>query len=133
MADAGRDGGPMHPIRCGNDFCSAPAQFCCIPEGNAAPRCVVTGGQCPDTADRVSCDDRTDCPDAAQICCAADIPNGSSVASCRLPVNCTNQGQGNQQQLCDPLQPMTCLGGIGMFNPCRADNNSVIPDYPYCH
>jgi len=120
-------GGPLHPIRCGTITCSAPGEFCCIPINNQIPRCVATGGACPANADRVACDDRTDCP-ALQICCAEN-PNGPGVADCRLPINCDALNAG--QQLCDPQQ----IGGCFMpgLTSCMLDLLAIIPRYAYCH
>src|SRR4029453_1494469 len=102
---------------CGNTFCSAPSQFCCIPgnggPGSQPPRCVnsSTPNLCPDTADRVACDDRTDCSDPGDVCCASDMTNGSSVARCMTLANCPlimRRGQ----LLCDPSRLDSCLGTV---------------------
>src|SRR5205823_7134928 len=71
--DAGTDSGHPLNLHCGNTLCSAPTEFCCIPEG-AAARCVAATsvGNCPDSAAKVRCDDPTDCPIAGQVCCAQD-------------------------------------------------------------
>jgi hypothetical protein len=90
------------------------------------------GGMCPDSADHVYCDDRTDCPFAGQVCCASDnLTNGSSTAACASASQCTSSLR-NVQQLCDPQEPNTCTGSVGM-NPCRLDNNATIAGYAYCH
>jgi hypothetical protein len=132
--DAGPpDAGAMRTIHCGTTTCTAPGQFCCIDDG-AAPRCVATGaGVCPNRAERVRCDDRSDCSVSQQICCASDPPgngtNGTPFAVCELPANCA--GPGVMQRLCDPSVAATCVGSGG--GACRADNQSVIAGYPYCH
>jgi hypothetical protein len=124
------DAGTLHPIHCGNTTCAAGQQFCCIPPGET-PRCVAVGSTaCPDSADRLVCDDRTDCPNFGEVCCAADASNGSSAATCTAPINCT-PAMRKGEQLCDPTLPMQCLNMA--MNACRADNNSTIPTYPYCH
>ena len=134
--DAGRPDAPaLHPILCGTTTCEAPTQFCCIPNNNNAPSfCAVVGsiGQCPNNADSVFCDDRTDCPTLGEICCAADIANGSSNATCVAPGQCVNV-QNKSQQLCDPRAPMTCLAPAGLGSVCALDNNATIPGYAYCH
>jgi hypothetical protein len=122
-------GGPLHPIRCGNTTCSAPGEFCCIPTNNQIPRCVAPGGLCPLNADRVACDDRTDCPDPLRQICCAENPNGPNVADCRLPLNCDAQNAG--QQLCDPLQTASCF--MPGLTSCMLDQQAIITGYPYCH
>jgi hypothetical protein len=124
-------GTPDHPIHCGTTVCAAQKEFCCIPEGLAA-RCVTLGGVCSDTADRVYCDDRSDCTGAGDVCCAADnLSGGRSTAAC-VPVTQCAAPQRKAQQLCDTQQPNQCVG-IGMVNPCRLDMSATIPGYAYCH
>jgi hypothetical protein len=124
------DAGIPHPIKCGTGFCAAGQQFCCIPSGNEPPRCVSTGnaGACPDGSDRAYCDDRTDCAQN-EVCCAGDV-NGDGMAMCSTVTQCNGIGR-MTQQLCDPLLPMQCLSV--MMNACRADGNSIIMGYAYCH
>jgi hypothetical protein len=84
---------------------------------------------CPADADRVACDDRTDCSDLGQICCATDTATGGSTAVCQLPAQCTGLMR-RTQFLCDPNQMGTCLGGPMA---CRTDQQDIIPAYAYCH
>jgi hypothetical protein len=136
---AGRsiDGGPSdvrvdasapHPIPCGNVTCFAPEQFCCIPNaGN--PRCAATvGGNCAANGDKLYCDDRTDCASTAQICCATDVANGSSVAECRLLSACTGPAA---QVLCDPRDTTSCVGS-GTTGRCGTNGQVTIDGYAFC-
>jgi hypothetical protein len=131
VVDAGVDAGGGKDIRCGNTFCTAMSEFCCIPE-NGTARCVTlsTVNTCPDSAAKVRCDDRSDCPLATQICCAMPPAMGNgATATCRTQVNC---GPGRTELLCDPSDPSPCGPGGGT-NVCRTDNQTIIPGYPSCH
>jgi hypothetical protein len=127
------DAGASHLVRCGNNFCTAQKEFCCIQEGGGqSPRCVANGGFCSDNADRIYCDDRSDCGGTGEVCCAADnLSGGSSTAACVAAAQCVNPMR-KAQQLCDPQQAGQCIG-IGMANACRLDTNATIPGYAYCH
>ena len=131
VVDAGSDAG-QRDIHCGTTFCTAVSEFCCIPE-NGQPRCVAatSANTCPDSAAKVRCDDRTDCPLATQVCCAQDGagPNGA-FSMCRAPGNCN--GPGRTEILCDPQDPSPCGPGGGT-NVCRTDNQTIIMGYPSCH
>jgi len=126
------DAGILHPIRCGNTECSAPNQFCCIPTGNAAPRCVsnLSSINCGIAADEVHCDDRTDCQVAGQVCCAQPgIGGNGATAMCRPSGTCNGMGQ--TELLCDPEANEPCPNGGS--NACRTDNQTLIAGYPSCH
>jgi hypothetical protein len=126
-ADAG--GGSERRIRCGKTTCSALDQFCCLRDGHE-PRCEpIVGGNCAAGGDRVYCDDRGDCAFSSQICCAADLPSTNSLADCRLPGACNGA---KAQRLCDPSDPSSCAG-FGMTGVCKADGQSTIDGYAYCH
>jgi len=127
-ADAREEAGAPRHIGCGTTTCAAPDQFCCLQDGRM-PRCEPTvGGVCVVNADRVYCDDRNDCSLQNQICCAMDLPSTSSLADCRMANACNGP---KAQHLCDPQNPMSCIGsGNGA---CRADGQSTIPGYAYCH
>jgi len=122
-ANPGNDGPGR--IRCGTTTCTAVQQFCCV-RGTRATCEPAVGGNCPTNGDRLYCDDRTDCL-ANQICCAADLPSTSSLADCRLAAVCNGP---KAQHLCDPQLPLSCAGMNGV---CRADQDSTIDGYPYCH
>jgi len=130
VVDAGRpDSGILHPIQCGNTFCSGGAQFCCVRAAQPAI-CVTVGGLCPDSADRVYCDDRSDCAEP-EVCCAFDFSNGLTYATCGTANRCnSNSGPRPGQALCDPTEQGTCTG---FGNSCRTDNNAIIDGYNYCH
>jgi hypothetical protein len=126
--DAGTEG----TIRCGNTTCEVATQFCCIPATNNLPRCVAnsTPNLCAANADTVRCDDPTDCPNANQVCCAqVQIGVGGALSMCRTQAGCNGQGQ--TEELCEPGDPNVCLGGG--TNSCRADNQSIIAGYAFCH
>jgi hypothetical protein len=126
------DAGTPHLIHCGNTACTAEKEFCCIADGQV-PRCVALGGVCADGADRLYCDDRSDCSGVNQVCCAADnLSGGASTAACLTVTQCANP-QRKTQQLCDPQQPLQCVNVAGMLNPCRLDMSATIPGYWYCH
>jgi hypothetical protein len=124
-ADAG--GGAERSIRCGKTTCQALDQFCCLRDGHE-PRCEpLVGGNCAAGGDRVYCDDRGDCAFSSQICCAADLASTNSLADCRLPGACNGP---KAQRLCDPRDPSSCAGMNGV---CKADGQSTIDGYAYCH
>jgi hypothetical protein len=127
------DAGAVHLIHCGNTFCTAQKEFCCIPERQTDPsRCVALGSFCVDGSDRIYCDDRSDCTGVGEVCCAADnLSGGASTAACVMPAQCVINVR-KAQQLCDPQTPGQCIS-INMNNPCRLDNNATIPGYAYCH
>jgi hypothetical protein len=128
VGDARADASFTRRIRCGNLTCSAPDQYCCIPDGSL-PRCVSTvGGTCAANGDKIHCDDRTDCPDPNQICCAADIANGSSVADCSTLAACNGP---KAQILCDPQDVASCTGSATNGR-CSAMGSSTIGGYPHC-
>jgi hypothetical protein len=126
--DARADAANTRRIRCGNLTCSAPDQYCCIPDGSL-PRCVSTvGGTCAANGNKIHCDDRTDCPGPNEICCAADIANGSSVADCRPLATCNGP---KAQLLCDPQDGASCAGSPTNGR-CTTMGSSTISGYPHC-
>src|SRR5439155_262709 len=59
--DAGTDSGRPLNLHCGNTFCSAPTEFCCIEGATARCLAATSVGNCPDSAAKARCDDHTDC------------------------------------------------------------------------
>lgn len=130
--DAGPpDTGSQAVIRCGSTSCPVATHFCCIPTNEIA-RCVALTATnlCPDTADRIRCDDRSDCPSANQVCCAeAGFAVMGASVMCRTQAACDSLNQ--TQELCEPGEAGQCQGGG--TNACRIDNQSFIAGYAFCH
>src|SRR6266536_3517366 len=98
------DAGSAKSIACGTETCTG-NQFCCLANMD---RCVAEGGPCPPSADRLYCDDRTDCG-TGEVCCL--VENGG-VATATCTTTCPI-AQHNTQILCKLNQIGTCAGAPG--------------------
>jgi hypothetical protein len=84
------------------------------------------GGSCAAKGNAIHCDDRTDCP-TGLVCCAFDVPNGSSVAECRTLATCNGP---KAQVLCDPQDPSSCSAS-GVNGMCTS-GGATIDGYAHC-
>jgi hypothetical protein len=90
---------------------------------------MQVGGTCPVAGDRLYCDDRTDCGASDLICCAADLPSGSSLADCRTLATCNGP---KAQVLCDTQDPTSCTAS-GVGGTCSTMGSSTIDGYTHCN
>jgi hypothetical protein len=96
------DSGALRTIRCGgNALCDVATEYCCAEENNF--RCLkrTQTAACARYAERLYCDERTDCP-SGQVCCLA-----TNMLEMRDDATCSADCSAGFR-LCDPARPSGC-------------------------
>lgn len=91
-AVAGAAGAPTAGITCGDEFCDATTQSCCL---SGSLRCVARGEACDGPV--LGCTSHADC--AGELCCLSLTGDVAEASSCKP--TCNRPGPGRDRQLCD--------------------------------